>query len=189
MYWETVIFIGALAAIAFYASIYIRKLIRWVKEEGLKAFGYITALLGFVLILIAFIADQLGWELFKTYLGLYTRIGLALIALGALLYAVSLIIEKLREEKAWEIEKERRKYLERIRFGLPIERAEEIAKKHIKERVGKNTKLVASIKEFKHWAVYLKDKEGKYYRVVIDGEGRIVEWQTMNEIPPYMLAP
>ncbi len=88
-----------------------------------------------------------------------------------------------------KLEGERRRYIERIRFGLTVDEAEKVAKDHIKKVTGKSTSLVASKKEFKHWAIYLKDKEGKYYRVVINADGKIEEWQTMNEIPSYILSP
>ena len=119
----------------------------------------------------------------------YLKFGVAFSILGPLLLILHHFYSIIKKETLLKLEEERRRYIERIRFGLSVDEAERIAKEHIRKVTGEKTRLVASKKEFKHWAVYLKDKKGKYYRVVINPDGKIEEWQTMDEIPSYILSP
>ena len=171
-------------------SIRIRKTGRWFKEKGLLGISIVLIVAGAILLLIVFLSGKIPLlEVFQEWSSLYVKWGTALLVTGAVGIILDQLYRTWRKERLLSIEGERREYIHRTRFGLSVDAAEKIAKEHIKKVTDKKTKLVASKKEFKHWAIYLKNKESKYYRVVINGDGKIEEWETMDEIPSYILSP
>jgi hypothetical protein len=171
-------------------GIRVRKTGRWFREKGLMGVSLVLIVVGVILFLIAYLSTRLSWlSVFEPWTPLYMKVGTALLIAGAAGIILDQLYRTWKKEKLLGIEEERREFISRTRFGLPVEQAEKIAKEHIKKVVGKKTKLVASKKEFKHWAVYLKDSEQKYYRIVINGDSKIEEWETMDEIPSYILSP
>lgn len=171
-------------------SIRIRKGGRWFSEKGLFGFSLLLVASGAFLLLLAFLSTRIAlFSQFQTHLQLYIKLGTTLLVAGAVGIILDQLYRSWKKEQLLGVEEERRNYIERIRFGLSVDDAEKIAKEHVQEVTGKKTRLVASKKEFKHWAVYLKDSDSKYYRVVINGDGKIEEWETMNEIPSYILSP
>jgi hypothetical protein len=171
-------------------SIRLRKSGRWFREKGLLGVSLVLVVVGVILLLVVFLYDKIPLlAVFETWTPLYMKLGTALLVAGAVGIILDQLYRTWKKEQLLGIEAERRQYIERTRFGLNVDQAEKIAKEHIKKVTEKRTKLIASKKEFKHWAIYLKDKEGKYYRVVINGDGKIEEWETMDEIPSYILSP
>lgn len=171
-------------------GIRIRKGGRWFKEKGLFGIAIVLIIIGVLLLLLTFLSNQLDFLSFMTtYVQTGIRVGTLFLVAGAVALIFDQLYRAWRKEQKIGIEGERRSYIEKVRFGLSVNEAEKIAKEHIKTVTGKVTKLVASKKEFKHWAVYLKDKDSKYYRIVINGDGKIEEWETMDEIPSYILSP
>jgi len=171
-------------------SIRIKKGGRWFREKGLFGISLLLVIGGVLLLLAAYLSNQISFLSFlQNDSALYIKMGTAVLVAGA----VGIILDQLyltwKKEQLLGVEQERRQYIERTRFGLTVDEAERIAKEHIKKVVGKTTKLVASKKEFKHWAIYLKDSDQKYYRLVINGDAKIEEWETMDEIPSYILSP
>ncbi|MBR9681046.1 MAG: hypothetical protein GOU98_04475 [Candidatus Altiarchaeota archaeon] len=187
---ETVLTIILGFFLLMWLSIRVRKGGRWFREKGLFGMSLLLVISGVLLLLAAYLSSQIAFLSFlQAESNLYIKLGTALLVAGA----VGIILDQLymtwKKEQLLGVEKERRTYIERTRFGLSVDEAEKIAKNHIKKVTNKNTKLVASKKEFKHWAIYLKDSDQKYYRVVINGDGKIEEWETMDEIPSYILSP
>lgn len=171
-------------------GIRMRKTGRWFREKGLMGVALMLIAVGVILLLIAYLSNKIVLlSAFEAWTSDYIKVGTVLLVAGAVGIILDQLYRTWKKERLLGIEDERRQYIERTRFGLPVDQAEKIAKAHIKKVTGKSTKLVASKKEFKHWAVYLKDKEGKYYRIVINGDGKIEEWETMDEIPSYILSP
>ena len=171
-------------------GIRVKKTGRWFREKGLFGVSLVLIVVGVILFLIAYLSNKLSWlSVFQPWTSLYMKVGTVLLIAGAGGIILDQLYRTWKKEKLLGIEEERRKFISRTRFGLSVDQAEKIAKDHIKKVTGKKTKLVASKKEFKHWAVYLKDGEQKYYRVVINGDGKIEEWETMDEIPSYILSP
>ncbi len=176
--------------ILLWLSVRLRKSGRWFWQKGLFGVSLLLTIVGAILLLVVFLSSRIPFLApFQTWTQLYVRVGTALLVAGAVGIILDQLYKTWKKERMLGIEEERRKYIERVRFGLDVDKAEKIAKEHIKKVTGKRTKLVASKKEFKHWAIYLKDGEGKYYRVVINGDGKIEEWETMDEIPSYILSP
>ncbi len=187
---ETVLTIVLAFFLFMWLSIRLRKGGRWFRDKGIMGLSVLFIVAGTLLLFLANFSSQVGFLApFAAWVQTYIKVGTLLLVAGAVGIIVDQLYRTWKKEKLLSIEDERRKYIERVRFGLSVEQAEKLAKEHVKKVTGKGTKLVASKKEFKHWAVYLKDKEGKYYRVVINGDGKIEEWETMDEIPSYILSP
>lgn len=187
---ETVMFALFFLFALFYLSIRIRKGARWLIRGGLLSAGILLTVLGALLLIFAYLVPKFSFLSFALEsIELYLRGGIACAVLGTVLIILHHFYSAFKRGALLKLEEERRRYIERIRFGLTVDEAEKIAKEHIKKVTGQATNLVASKKEFKHWAIYLKDRKGKYYRVVINADGKIEEWQTMNEIPSYILSP
>ncbi len=187
---ETVLFIVMGLFLAFYLSLRLRMGGRWMKKKGIIGVGIVFAVTGVLLLLLAFLSQSIQFlSIFQPYMPIYIRVGVGVLALGAVFIIIGEFRKTGLKEAGLEIEAEKRRYIERVRSGLTVEEAEDIAKRHIKGVTGRNTKLVASKKEFKQWAIYLKDKKEKYYRVVINQKGQIDEWESMDEIPSYILSP
>ncbi|MBR9681498.1 MAG: hypothetical protein GOV00_01730 [Candidatus Altiarchaeota archaeon] len=187
---ETVLFVIFGLFLAFYLSIRLRKGGRWIKQRGVIGAGIVFTVVGALLLLLAYFSQKVAFlSMFEPYLPLYIRVGVGVAVLGIMFIIIGEFKKTGLKEKGLEIEAEKRRYIERIRSALTVDEAEDIAKRHIKEVGGRNTKLIASKKEFKRWAVYLKDEKEKYYRVVINQKGRIEEWEAMEEIPSYILSP
>lgn len=187
---ETVLFIIFGLFLAFYLSIRIRKGGRWIKQKGMIGAGISFSLLGSFLLSLAFLSEKVeALTVFETYIPIYLRVGMGLAFLGLTFIIIGEFRKTGMKDVALEVESEKRRYIERIRSGITVDEAETIAKKHIKESVGTKTKLVASKKEFKKWAVYLKDSKEKYYRIVVNQKGQIEEWESMDEIPSHLLSP
>ncbi len=187
---ETILTIILGFFVLMWVGIRLRKGKRWITEKGLFGLALVLIIMGTLLMLLAFLTNKFEFlQILAPYVESNIRIGTVLLVAGA----VGIILDQLwrswQKDQKLGIEGERRRYIERIRFGLTVDQAEKVAKDHIKKVTSKDTKLVASKKEFKHWAVYLKDKDKKYYRVVINGDGKIEEWETMDEIPSYILSP
>ena len=187
---ETLLFIILGLFLAFYLSIRLRKGGRWIKSRGITGTGIALAAVGVFLLLLAYLSEKFAFlSVFQPHMTLYIRVGIGVLTLGAIFIIIGEFRKTGIKETGLAIEAEKRRYIERIRSGITVDEAEGIAKKHIKEVSGHATKLVASKKEFKQWAVYLKDRKEKYYRVVINQKGRIDEWESMDEIPSYILSP
>ena len=187
---ETVLTILFGLFILFWLSIRIRKGGRWFREKGFFGLSLLLVIGGALLMLVAFLSTRLAvLSPLQPQMDTYIKIGTILLVAGAVGIILDQLYRSWKKEQLLSVEDERRKYIERTRFGLSVDDAEKIAKDHIKKVTGHNTRLVASKKEFKHWAVYLKDSDNKYYRVVINGDGKIEEWETMDEIPSYILSP
>ncbi len=187
---ETILTAGLGFLVLLWIGIRFRKGGRWFKEKGLFGFALVLIIVGTALLLIAFLTNKLEFlSLFADYIQANIKIGTILLVAGAVGIIIDQLYRTWKKEQKLGIEHERRRYIERVRFGLDVGDAEKIAKNHIKKVTGKTTKLVASKKEFKHWAVYLKDSDKNYYRIVINGDGKIEEWETMDEIPSYILSP
>ena len=173
-----------------WVSVKVRKGGRWFKEKGLFGISLFVIIVGAICLSIAFLSTRIPLFSFAApYVASLIKVGTFALVAGSAGIILDQIYRTWKRERMLSLEDERRKYIERVRFGLPVGQAEKKAKEHIQRVTGKKTKLVASKKEFKHWAIYLKDKEGKYYRVVINGDGKIEEWETMDEIPSYILSP
>ncbi|HDR53569.1 MAG TPA: hypothetical protein ENN60_02785 [archaeon] len=176
--------------LVFWLSIRLRKGGRWVKQRGVVGVGAVLVVFGAVTLSLAFLAQKIdAMAIFLPYTPIYMRVGIGLLVLGAIFIIIGEFRKTLVKETALDIEEEKRRYVERVRSGLTVDEAEKLAKKHVQEATGRNTTLVASKKEFKEWAVYLKDKQDKYYRVIVNQNGKIQEWETMDEIPSYILSP
>ena len=187
---ETVLTILLGAFILFWLSIRVRKGGRWFREKGFFGLSLLLVVAGAITMLVAFLSTRLDLLApLQPQMNLYIKAGTILLVAGAVGIILDQLYRSWKKEQLLSVEDERRKYIERTRFGLSVDDAEKIAKEHIKKVTGKKTRLVASKKEFKHWAIYLKDGDGKYYRVVINGDGKIEEWETMDEIPSYILSP
>ena len=171
-------------------SVRIRKGGRWFREKGILGLSVLLVAVGTLLLVIAFLSNKIPvLAPFQAWLQTYIKLGTVLLVAGAVGIILDQLYRTWKKEQLLSVEDERRHYIERTRFGLSVDDAEKIAKNHIKKVTEKNTKLIASKKEFKHWAIYLKDSDTKYYRVVINGDGKIEEWETMDEIPSYILSP
>ena len=187
---ETVLFVIFGLFLAFYLSIRVRKGGRWIKQKGIIGAGISFSLIGSLLLSLAFLSEQVeALTVFEAYVPIYLRVGMGLAFLGLAFIILGEFRKTGMKNVALDVESEKRRYIERIRSGITVDEAEGIAKKHIKEAVGTKTKLVASKKEFKKWAVYLKDSKEKYYRIVVNQKAQIEEWESMDEIPSYLLSP
>lgn len=187
---ETVLFVMFGLFLAFYLSIRLRKGGRWIKQKGVIGAGISFAVIGAILLLLAFLSEKVtALAVFEAYIPIYLRVGMGLAVLGIVFIIIGEFRKTGLKNVGLEIESEKRRYIERIRSGITVDEAENIAKNHIKNAVDAKTKLVASKKEFKKWAVYLKDSKEKYYRIVVNQKGRIEEWESMDEIPSYLLSP
>lgn len=187
---ETILTILLGLFILFWLSTRIRKGGRWFREKGFFGLSLLLVIGGALLMLVAFLSTRLDiLAPLQPQMDTYIKIGTVLLVSGAVGIILDQLYRSWKKEQLLSVEDERRKYIERTRFGLSVNDAEKIAKDHIKKVTDQNTRLVASKKEFKHWAVYLKDGDKKYYRVVINGDGKIEEWETMDEIPSYILSP
>jgi uncharacterized membrane protein len=176
--------------IVMWISIRMRKSGRWFRRKGLFGIALVLVVAGTLLLAVAFLSDKvLLLEPFQEWVQTYIRLGTGLLVAGAVGIILDQLYRTWKKEQLLGIEEERRKYIERVRFGMSVNDAEKVAKRHIKKVTNHNTKLVASKKEFKHWAIYLKDRDEKYYRIVINGDGKIEDWETMDEIPSYILSP
>ncbi len=189
MFPETFVVLVILFLLLLWLLVKIRKFFRWFMEKKGLAFGTFLAVLGTLLFASVVIIGQfLPGILKETEIEFFSKVALALVGLGVLVVIIDKIYRAWKKRLLLELEEERREYIERVRYGLKIEQAEKIAKEHIKKATGKNTELVASKKEFKYWAVYLKDRDGIFYRVIIDQQGRVEEWETMKELPRYLFG-
>ena len=189
-YAETLLAIFFGLIVILWLSVRMRKGFRWFVRKGLTGISLLLLVFGALLLFLAFLVNRIPLlDPLTPYLPYMIKWGTLFLIVGAILLVIDQLYRSWKKERLLSLEEERRRYIERIRFGLTVDDAEKIAKQHIKKVTGLNTKLVASKKEFKHWAVYLKDRNNKYYRVVINAEGKIEEWQTMDEIPSYILSP
>ena len=73
--------------------------------------------------------------------------------------------------------------------GIKIDKAEKIAEDFIKKKTGMPAHTSASEKEFKEWLIYLKNNADDKFKVRLDIEGEIVDWETLNELPSFFTGP
>ncbi|MBR9680149.1 MAG: hypothetical protein GOU99_03815 [Candidatus Altiarchaeota archaeon] len=192
MYTETILAIVIGLFIVLWFSVRMRKGGRWIKERGTTGLGMFVLIFGALLLLISYLNPYLPQNIqsqIQPYVSSLITTGTWLAIVGALVLIFDQIYHSWKKGEGLKLEEEKREYIEGIRFGLTVDEAEKVAKDHIKKVTGETTKLVASKKEFKRWAVYLKDSHGKYFRVIINAKGKIEEWETMDEIPSYILSP
>lgn len=172
----------AIFAVLLYASIRARKFLRWIKSSGPAGFGIVLISLGAVVFLLvtARLVTPTGLTEDQLVQG-----ALALIVGGAGFVIIDFILKKLRKKEIVGLEEERRDYIKRVRKGLTLDEAESKAKKLIKGKGKKNVKIIASDREFKTWTVFLESGEEKF-KVTIDMDGDIVEWETLDKLPTYL---
>ncbi len=181
VYAETLLVL-AIFAFLFYASIRARKFLRWLKGSGPAGFGIVLMVLG----VVAF-ALVTGRMVRPTGLSEDQLVqgSLALVVLGAGFVILDFILKKLRKKEVVGLEEERREYIKRVRKGLTIDEAEKKAKTLIEKQGKKGVKVIASDREFKTWTVFLEAGKEKF-KVTIDMDGDVVEWETLNKLPSYL---
>lgn len=182
VYAETVLAIAALFVV-FYASIRIRKTLRWLKESGPVGFGIVLMVLGaavFALITGRIVSPTGGLSEEQLLQGSFV-----LVVIGAGFVILDFILNKLRKREIVGLEKEKREYIKRVRKGLTLEDAENKAKELIKKQGKKGVRVIASDREFKTWTVFLESGSEKF-KVTIDMDGDVVEWETLDKLPSYL---
>lgn len=181
IYLEQVLLIVAVAAFVFYFSIRARKYIDYLKETKLRGFGASLIILGILLFVITYL--QLIPTANSSFIAEVSIWG---VLIGAVLILVDWVLQKLEKRRLLSLEEERLDYITRVRKGIKIEDAEKIAMDKIKKETGKEVSIIASEKTFKEWIVYLKDKVGNKYKVALDIEGEIIDWEALDELPGYL---
>lgn len=168
--------------IVFYASIRIRKFVTYLRENGLKGIGATAIVLG---VLVFALSLQ---QVFNLPDFVSVTNSMYLVVAGAALIILDWILNKFKKKELLGLEEERRDYITRVRKGIKIEEAEKIAIDTIRKNVsGARPSVISSNREFKNWTVYLKDgKSGQKYKVVLDVEGEVVSWETMDQLPSYL---
>jgi len=172
----------------FLASIRIHKFISYLKQNGLRGVGAILIILGGIFAALVLL-QQKNWVFIYSELNQEWAIQLSigLVAAGAVAIILDWIIQKFMKRELLGQEEERRDYITRVRKGITIEKAEEIAIKHTKKKIRRgDVEVVASEKEFKTWTIYLKDGAGKKYKAVLDIEGEVQDWEVVDALPSYL---
>ncbi len=169
--------------IVFYASIRIRKFVTYLRENGLKGIGATAIVLG---VLVFALSIQTLFPLSPEIISVTNS--MYLVVAGAALIILDWILNKFRKKELLGLEEERRDYITRVRKGIKIEDAERIALDAIRKNVsGARPSVISSNREFKNWTVYLKDaKSGQKYKAVLDVEGEVVSWETLDQLPSYL---
>ena len=111
---------------------------------------------------------------------LYT-LGAGLLLVSVVWVGYRAINRKFKKKRALEIEEARREYIRRVRKGLTVQDAENLAQNYIKKRVSDGRlKPYKSIREVKTWHIYFEGKKNKY-KVIVDADGEITDWATLTE--------
>ncbi|MDP7081469.1 MAG: hypothetical protein QF415_16360 [Candidatus Undinarchaeales archaeon] len=111
---------------------------------------------------------------------LYT-LGAGLLLVSVVWVGYRAINRKFKKKRALEIEEARREYIRRVRKGLTVQDAENLAQNYIKKRVSDGRlNPYKSIREVKTWHIYFEGKKNKY-KVIVDADGEITDWATLTE--------
>lgn len=182
VYAETLLVILAFAAV-FYGSIRARKFLRWLKESGPVGFGMVLIALGGLV--FALIAKRVVTPAAGITEEQLTQGAFLLAIIGAGFIVLDFVLKKLRKKEIVGLESEKREYIKRVRKGLTLEDAEKKAKDLIKKQGKHGVKVIASDREFKTWTVFLEAGAEKF-KVTIDMDGDVVEWETLEKLPSYL---
>lgn len=185
---ESWIFLLAVLAVLFVISIRVRKYATYLKEQKLRGLGLTLIVLG--VILFAFVYLGLSESLGMGDTAQLTNMSMLFLVGGIGLILIDWVLQKLTKKKLLELEEDRRDWITRVRKGLKLEDAERIAKELIKkQRRRKDIQVIASEKEFKNWVIYLKDGDDTKYKVVMDIEGEVKNWEEIDQLPDYLGSP
>ncbi len=177
----------AIAFLIFYGSIRVRKYLAYLKATGGQGFGGSLIVIGAVLFALVYFKLN---DFISTDIELLTKISWWLVVVGVAAIILDWLYQLTAKRQATFLEEERREYITRVRKGIKLEEAEKIALKTLKRSTRKkNLQIVASEKEFKTWIIYAKDKFGAKYKVVLDIEGEVKNWEAVDELPSYMQGP
>jgi hypothetical protein len=96
-------------------------------------------------------------------------------------YIYQFLTKETYTKKIISEERERRKFIKRVRKGLSLKDAETIACKFASDHVrDKGLFVYKSMREFKDWIIYLKGQQG-VYKVEIDSDGDIKNWGPVSK--------
>jgi len=191
--WTLAVAIVVGLVLLFLASIKIHKFISYLKRNGLRGIGAVLIVIGGLFAALVLLQQKYPeWVFIHSELDndWAVKLAIGLVAVGALAIVLDWVIQKFRKKELMGQEEERRDYITRVRKGITIEKAEEIALKHTKKKLKRgDIEIVASEKEFKTWMIYLKDGKGQKYKAVLDIEGEVQDWETVDALPSYLSGP
>lgn len=176
-----------IAFLIFYGSIRVRKYMEYLKTTGGQGFGASLIIIG--AILFALVYFKLN-DFLSTDTELLTKISMWLLIIGVAAVILDYLYQNSLKRQLTGLEEERREYITRVRKGIKLEEAEKIALETLRRATRKkDLQIVASEKEFKTWIIFAKDKFGSAYKVVLDIEGEVKDWEAVDELPSYMQGP
>ena len=177
IYPEQILAVLGLIFFVAYLEMKMRVIARKLAKTTVQSVGVAMILLGGLLLVVS----ALGY-LNQNY-AIYT------VLLGFLVFILGWFLEQTSLRGKLEIESEKRSYLKRVRKGMTIVDAEKMAKEFLLKEVGGPMKKVGSTKEFKTWKIFFSGPNKKYYMVVIDMDGDILSWESMDKLPPDFPGP